>query len=137
MTSRPGPPAFTTSITGTTEIEGDVDWYRFDSTAQNAATVRVTPPAHDDARAQNFDAVMALYDKDLRLVGTADSSDPAATENLSVTLGVGTYYVAVHNFNGAADSRPYTVAIVPGTSHPVRPGAGDRRGLVAEDRGRR
>ncbi|MGI5246061.1 FG-GAP-like repeat-containing protein [Dactylosporangium sp. CA-139066] len=124
--------AFTTSITGTIGIEGDVDWYRFDSASQRAVTVRVTPPTYDGNVGQNFDPVLAVYDKDLRLIGTADSQDPTATEKLSFTLGVGTYYVAVHNYNGAADTRPYTVAIDSAPSTQFEPAQSTKTGSWAQ-----
>jgi type VII secretion-associated serine protease mycosin len=96
---------------GTVAMEGDVDWYRYEANAHQAVSVTVTPPAYDATRAQNFDPVLEVYDAQLRLLGQADSQDPTAQESLAFNLQAGTYYVAVRNFNGAADTRPYTVVI--------------------------
>ncbi|WP_379993209.1 S8 family serine peptidase [Dactylosporangium matsuzakiense] len=103
--------AFTSSISGQIGIEGDVDWYRYDSATQRAVNVRVTPAAYNVNWPQNFDPVVEVYNQDLKLVGAADSNDPAATEIVNLTVGVGTYYVKVRSYNGAADSRNYTVAV--------------------------
>ncbi|GAA3302726.1 hypothetical protein GCM10020218_098870 [Dactylosporangium vinaceum] len=114
--------AFTAPVTGTIGIEGDVDWYRFDSTGIRSATVTVTSPSYDFDRAQNIDAVLAVYDKDLKLVGQGD--DPASgSASVSLTLGAGTYYVAVRNRGGDADDRPYTLAVTdgPGTPQQFQP----------------
>jgi type VII secretion-associated serine protease mycosin len=107
---------FSTSITGTIDIEGDVDWYRWDTATSKVVNFQLAPPAHDPNLAQNFDAILTVYDKDLRQLGQADSPDPAATEKVALTLGTGTYYVAVRNYNGAADTRPYTLSV--GTTQP-------------------
>ncbi|GAA3449753.1 FG-GAP-like repeat-containing protein [Dactylosporangium matsuzakiense] len=103
---------FTGSATGTIGVEGDVDWYRFDSTAAQSVSVRVTPAGNDVNFAQNLDALVEVYDHDLRVVGTANAATSGGVENVYVTLGVGTYYVAVRNSNGAADTRSYTLAVV-------------------------
>ncbi|UWZ44565.1 FG-GAP-like repeat-containing protein [Dactylosporangium matsuzakiense] len=108
--------AFTGSTTGIIGVEGDVDWYRFDSTAQKSVTVRVAPPTYDPTLAQNFDPVLDVYDKDLKLIGEADSADPTVAEQLAFTTGTGTYYVAVRSYNGAADTRPYTLTLADAAS---------------------
>ncbi|UAB96204.1 VCBS repeat-containing protein [Dactylosporangium vinaceum] len=106
--------AFTGSTTGIIGVEGDVDWYRFDSTGVRSVTVKVTPPAFNPDLGQNFDPVLAVYDKDLKLVGTADSADPTVAEKLDFVMGAGSYYIAVRSYNGAADTRPYTLALTDG-----------------------
>jgi type VII secretion-associated serine protease mycosin len=107
--------ALSTAAAGTTAMEGDLDWYRYESVAQQDVTVRVTPPPYDPARAQNFDPVLEVYDSQLRLLGRVDDPEnPAAEEKLDLTVLAGAYYVAVRNFNGAADTRAHTVAIDPG-----------------------
>jgi serine protease len=113
--------AFSTSVTGTIAMEGDVDWYRYESTGQKTVEFRVTPPVYDVDRAQNFDPILAVYDKDLRLIGEVDSVDPTVAERLVVTLAAGTYYVAIRSYNGAADTRSYTLAIGTSSASPFNP----------------
>ncbi|MFB9442981.1 VCBS repeat-containing protein [Dactylosporangium vinaceum] len=122
----------TTTATGTFGIEGDVDWYRFDPTGERTVTVTVTPPAFDANRGQNMDTVLAVYDKDLKLVGQADSPDPAVAEQVTLTVGAGAYYVAVRNYNGAADDRPYTVAIADAPSTQFQPAQSTATGSWAQ-----
>ncbi|BCJ71661.1 hypothetical protein CS0771_12050 [Catellatospora sp. IY07-71] len=99
------------SITGSSAIEGDVDWYRFEVKGRESrVALTLTPPAHDGRRAQNFDPVLALYDAELRLIQEVDSTQGVnAVEQLSQPLYPGTYYVKVRNFNGAPDERAYTL----------------------------
>lgn len=104
--------AFSTSATGTLAAEGDVDWYRFDSANERPVDVRVTPAAFDADLGQNADPMLAVYDKDLRLIGEVDVASVGGAETLSFTTGVGTYYVAVRNYNGSADTRPYTLSVI-------------------------
>ena len=113
--------AFATSVTGTLAAEGDVDWYRFDATGQGPVDVTVTPPAFDAAIAQNADPIVAVYDKDLRLIGKVDSSGPGGVEVLRFVADTGTYHVSVRNYNGAADSRSYTLAIGAGSASLFQP----------------
>ncbi|SDY15046.1 type VII secretion-associated serine protease mycosin [Micromonospora pattaloongensis] len=103
--------AFTTSITGTSAMEGDVDWYRYESDREKTVTFRVTPPAYNDTWAQNSDPILEVYDKELRLIGRADSPNVTAQETVTAMLAAGRYYVAVRNYNGAPDTRPYTLAV--------------------------
>ncbi|WP_271190382.1 S8 family serine peptidase, partial [Dactylosporangium matsuzakiense] len=105
--------AFTAPVTGTIGIEGDVDWYRFDSIAVRSATVKVTAAAYDFNRGQNINATVEVYDKDLRLLG--QNNDPASgSAAVDLTLDAGTYYIAVHDLSGDADDRPYTLAVTDG-----------------------
>ncbi|WP_139307424.1 S8 family serine peptidase [Micromonospora pattaloongensis] len=103
--------ALAARATGTIAAEGDVDWYRYASDGNQVVEVTVTPAAYDGARAQNVDPVLALYDPDLRLIGEADATGPGETEKLSATIAAGVHYVSVRNYNGAADTRPYTVSV--------------------------
>ena len=112
---------FSTSVTGTAAMEGDVDWYRYASTAQGTVTFTVKPPALDLNRPQNFDPVLAVYNQDLRLVGWMDSPAADSTETLSLVLGAGSYYVSVSNYNGAADTRAYTLTAAPAAAPPFNP----------------
>ncbi|WP_334489502.1 S8 family serine peptidase [Micromonospora sp. CPCC 205711] len=106
--------ALATSITGSLAAEGDVDWYRFDSTGQESVDVTVTPPTRDASIGQNADPILSVYDSDLRLIGKADSAGPGGAETLTFVADTGTYFVSVSNYNGAADSRSYTLAVATG-----------------------
>lgn len=109
----------TTSVTGTAAIEGDVDWYRYDAAAGQVA-IRVTPPTNSLDRPQNLDPILAVYDSELRLLGTSDDpEDPGAVESLFMNLSAGRHYIAVSNFNGSRDARLYTLGITsePGVVH--------------------
>ncbi|WP_238165628.1 S8 family serine peptidase [Kribbella caucasensis] len=107
-----------TSITGAIGTEGEEDWYAAQSAAARKVIVTVTPPAYDSAnRAQNLDAVLSVYDDQLRLIGFSDYGESAgATEEVSVTLPVGRSFIMVRNFNGSRDSRPYTIRVSSGTA---------------------
>ncbi|MEU1399583.1 S8 family serine peptidase [Micromonospora zamorensis] len=106
--------ALATSTTGSLAAEGDVDWYRFDSTAQGSVAVTMTPPAREASIGQNTDPILLVYDSDLRLIGGADSAGPGGTETLKFVAESGTYFVSVSNYNGAADSRSYNLAVTAG-----------------------
>ncbi|HEX7744290.1 MAG TPA: S8 family serine peptidase [Micromonosporaceae bacterium] len=125
-----------TSVTGTIGMEGDVDWYRYESTEQRSVEVRATPPTYDVNRAQNLDPVVAVYDKDLRLLGEVDKAGPGSGETVWLTMNAGTHYVAVRNYNGAADTRSYTLAVAPaGLYAPAetRPVGGSAFGVAVGD----
>ncbi|WP_435122429.1 S8 family serine peptidase [Micromonospora tulbaghiae] len=110
---------FATSVTGTLAAEGDVDWYRFDSTGEGSVDVTVTPPTRDGSIAQNADPILTVYDKDLRLIGKVDKAGPGGAETLKFVGDIGTYHVSVRNYNGAADSRSYTLAVATGSTAPL------------------
>ncbi|NYF56557.1 S8 family serine peptidase [Micromonospora purpureochromogenes] len=105
-----------TSVNGTLAAEGDVDWYRFDSSGQQSVDVTVTPATRDATIGQNADPILTVYDKDLRLIGKADRAGPGGAEALNFVGDTGTYYVSVRNYNGAADSRSYTLAVATGST---------------------
>ncbi|MFJ8579200.1 S8 family serine peptidase [Micromonospora sp. NPDC093277] len=99
------------SITGTIGAEGDVDWYKFSTDGLKAVDVTVRPAAFNPYMYQNLDPVLAVYDSDLRLVGESDLDTVGAPENVSAKVDAGTYYVSVRNYNGSADTRPYTLSL--------------------------
>jgi type VII secretion-associated serine protease mycosin len=105
--------ALTTSATGTIAREGDVDWYRYEVTEQRSVTFRVTPPGRDANRAQNSDPMLAVYDQDLRLLAEVDSHGPGTQETVTLQLGAGTHYLTVRSYNGAPDTRSYTLTATP------------------------
>lgn len=102
------------SVSGTIGMEGDVDWYRIESTEKRTIAITVTPATLDWNLPQNIDPVLSVHDGDLRLLGEADSAANGAAETLTVTVGAGTTYVKVGNWNGAADQRAYTLNVAPG-----------------------
>jgi type VII secretion-associated serine protease mycosin len=94
-------------ISAAIAMEGDVDWYKVELAQDGTLTTYAAPPAFSEDRPQNLDIVLALYDSKLHLIDSMDSVDPAATEQISMLMPVGTYYVKVTNYNGAADTRNY------------------------------
>lgn len=110
--------ATTATRTGTIGAEGDVDWYTFSVAGPRSVGVTVTPPGYDGGRSQNMDPVVAVYDRDLRLLRQVDAGAAGTPERVAVTLAAGSYHVAVSNYNGALDTRPYTVTLssAPATS---------------------
>ncbi|GAA2018438.1 hypothetical protein GCM10009740_02830 [Terrabacter terrae] len=101
----------TGTTTGTLSVEGDVDWYRVDTTTTQPLSVTVTPAAYDANIAQNSDPVVSVYDAALRSVAAADHHGPGDAELVGWTAPPGTSYVRIENFNGARDARPYTVSL--------------------------
>ncbi|WP_155369390.1 S8 family serine peptidase [Catellatospora vulcania] len=98
------------SVTATIAVEGDVDWYKVVLAQDGTLTVRATPPAHDEARPQNVDIVLGVYDATLHIIGHSDGSAPGNAEEVSKLMPAGTYYVKIENFNGSADARNYTLS---------------------------
>ncbi|MDI1464266.1 S8 family serine peptidase [Catellatospora sp. KI3] len=125
--------AFASSVTGTIAVEGDVDWYRWENTDRKPVQFRLAPPAYNGSIGQNMDAVLTVYDQNLQRIGQADSADATATEQLDITLPAGTYYVAVRNYNGAVDSRPYTLSVTPGLQAMFQPYQTITTGSVPEN----
>ena len=103
------------TIQGSIGVEGDTDWYRYESPSQRDTLVEVTPPALDFNQPQNVDPVLAVYDEQLRLVALVDQGAEGDAESTYVRMGAGTYYVNVRNFNGSrvGADRPYTLTIAP------------------------
>lgn len=99
------------SATGTIGAEGDVDWYRFTADSTKALDVTVKPAAYDETLSQNLDPVLAVYDSNLRLVGQSDVAAAGGQEKVSARIEAGTYYVSVRNYNGAADTRSYSLSV--------------------------
>lgn len=99
------------TASGTIAMEGDVDWYRYESAEKKPVSVTVTPATFSASSGQNLDPVLEVYDKDLRLVGRVDDGNVGTRESVRLNLAAGSYYVKVRNWNGSADLRPYTVAV--------------------------
>jgi len=102
--------ALTSTATGTITSAGDVDWYRVSSASARAVRVTATPEPFDPLLSQNNDPVIDIYDADLRSLKHVDDF-LFGPETLDASLPSGTSYVAVRNFNGSSDSRPYTVTV--------------------------
>ncbi|WP_146173978.1 S8 family serine peptidase [Saccharothrix carnea] len=115
---------FATSVTGTLEAEGDVDWYRFDPAGRQSLAVTVTPPAFDANRARNTDLVVAAYDQDLRLIAEVDETGPGQAEVLEFVAGTGFHYLTVRNYHGAVDARAHTVSVAAAPPSLFQPGVG-------------
>ena len=110
-----------TSVTGTIGMEGDVDWYKYTSGGTQMLGFTVTPAAYDPNWPANLDPILTVYDQDLKQLGTIDTYGPGGAESLSFGATAGTYYIAVSNYNGAADTRAYTLSVGPGTPVPFSP----------------
>ncbi|MFD2763692.1 S8 family serine peptidase [Micromonospora eburnea] len=104
------------SITGTIGAEGDVDWYKFSTDGLKAINVTVKPAGYNPDWYQNLDPVLAVYDGNLRLVGVSDAGTVGDSEKVSAKVAAGTYYVSVRNYNGSADTRPYTLTLASTTA---------------------
>ncbi|MFC7596374.1 S8 family serine peptidase [Terrabacter sp. GCM10028922] len=93
-------------------VEGDVDWYRYDSPSQRQVSFTVTPPWFDTSLPQNVDPVIAVYDQNLKLVAEVDQLAEGEAETASVRLGGGSYYVSVRNYNGSrVGDRSYSLTL--------------------------
>ncbi|WP_051399694.1 S8 family serine peptidase [Haloechinothrix halophila] len=126
------------SVTGTMGMAGDVDWYKIESSQVDKLKFTLTPPSYDAARPGNVDPMLAVYDSELRQLKDVDNAGPGAPESATVTVEAGTTYVAVRNFNGAPDTRSYTltskrthVGMFP--TKWERPTAGDTRNVEVGD----
>lgn len=96
---------------GLIDVEGDVDWYRFTPTALRAASVTVGPSYNNADDAQNLDPVLAVYDKNLRLVGQVDAKGPGESETLTFRPSGDEYFFTVRNFNGNRTDASYVVGV--------------------------
>ncbi|WP_345508111.1 S8 family serine peptidase [Terrabacter aeriphilus] len=103
--------------------EGDVDWWRFDSSGQRETTFTVTPPPFDENAPQNVDPVLAVYDERLRLVAEVDQKAEGEPETTTVRLAAGRHYVTVRSFNGSrvGTDRSYGLEIRPGAAGVLNP----------------
>ena len=88
-------------LDGTIGVEGDVDWYRYPSPSQRSAYLSVLPSAGDPSAAQSFDPVLAVYDRNLRLVFEVDQFGPGHSESVGFHMDAGDYYISVRNYNGS------------------------------------
>lgn len=98
--------------TGVISTEGDIDYYSIESAAARNIEVSVVPPVEDENRAQTLDAVLSVYNTELQLLGQADGADSRdQTEYLNVSVPAGRSYIAVRNYNGSRDTRPYVLSV--------------------------
>ncbi|MDX6248581.1 MAG: serine protease [Kribbellaceae bacterium] len=109
-------------IGGSIGPEGDVDWYKLSEPEARSAVIAVDSPVYDWAnRAQNFAPVVSVYDKDLNQLGYAEVSyEPetpgTVTASVNVNLVAGDNFIAVSNYNGSRDGRPYNVSVSTGAA---------------------
>ncbi len=107
------------SIAGAIGTEGEEDWYSAESPAARKVVITLDAPEYEKEvnRAQKVDPALSIYDAQLRLIGFADAG--TGDEKANVTLPAGRSYFKVNNFNGARDSRQYTLSVAnsgPGSS---------------------
>lgn len=104
---------------GTIGTEGDVDWYRMTSTGFYIC-ILVTMPEYDSAaHAQNLAPALSVYDAALKpkAFGAVRLPRPGQPDRPGVTGLIvpiklpdsGATYFSVRNYNGARDTRAYTV----------------------------
>ena len=84
-----GATVMTGSVSGTMAMEGDVDWYRIESTEKRTIAITVTPAALDANLAQNLDPMLSVYNGDLQVLGEADAAGTGGAEKVTVTVGAG------------------------------------------------
>ena len=113
----------TTSVTGNIGTEGETDWYSVTSAAERTVKVKVSGALFDSGEyAQNFGPVVTVFHSDLQAIGYQQVALPpvdsdgyeiptALVAEADVALRAGTSYIAVRNFNGSRDSRPYTLGV--------------------------
>ncbi|WP_432889994.1 S8 family serine peptidase [Kribbella sp. CA-245084] len=116
------------AITGSIDSEGDVDWYKIDSPARNAVVTVTSPEYSSPDYAQNMGPVVSVYDRDVRIIGAAQTPSPKLDDQghevigsldaaTNVNLIDGTTYIAVRSSNGSHDSRPYLLTIGASTTY--------------------
>ncbi|MFI5733478.1 S8 family serine peptidase [Kribbella sp. NPDC051587] len=115
--------AVTTTATGSTVTEGDIDWYKVNSAAARNLRITVTGPKFDESvRWQNFAPRVDVYNSELKPIGTAENPFPdvdgdgnpiwgPVTAGVDVSALEGDTYIAVRNSNGSRDARAYTVSV--------------------------
>jgi type VII secretion-associated serine protease mycosin len=105
---------------GNIGTEGDVDWYRIQSSFQNHICIQVHGPVYDSSLyAQNFGAALAIYDSALKPlayrenrypeVSYGDQSPGPKGVGFGLDIPAGTTYFSVRNYNGSRDSRTYSI----------------------------
>ncbi|MGI8576081.1 MAG: S8 family serine peptidase [Egibacteraceae bacterium] len=104
--------------------EGDVDWYAFQADEAEWVTASVMPPtaAADDGRA--LDAMIEVYDADLRLLAEADRTAANQVERVDAPLPQpGRYYVSIRNYHGSTSPGSYALSVRSATQQPALVGA--------------
>ena len=113
-------PARATLVTGSgiggrIAPEGDVDWYRVETTDERWLSTVVWPNTEGDVIdpvAPGFDAVIEIYDEELRLLGHVDSTGPYEVEHLGVPVNApGIQYIAVRNRNASVSHAKYNLEV--------------------------
>src|SRR5262249_2300556 len=74
------------------------------------------PGSFDSNFAHNVAPVLEVFTSSLGRLAAVDNNGPGVSESVTFAVNPGTYYIKVHNFNGTADARPYSVNVVPGQS---------------------
>ncbi|WP_353357216.1 S8 family serine peptidase [Intrasporangium sp. DVR] len=124
--------AMSGSATGTLALEGDVDWFKYTSTSsEQSMSVTVTPAPFEVWDPQNIDPTLEVYTSDLRVVGKVDASAMGQPEQLDLTMGSGTYYIAVRAWNGARSTKPYSLTVAATAPQLFQPGVDHAAGAEA------
>lgn len=83
---------------------GDSDYYLFNNNKKQNVTVSVTSPA-------GLDSVLSIYNHKGRLIQKVDTYFVGDTEEVTVNLNKGRYFIKVEEVNGASSNNPYTVGV--------------------------
>ena len=77
----------TLRIRASIEPAGDIDWFSFDVSGRRSVTIETSGPSGD--------TIIILYDEDLDVLAFDDDSGSGNFSRIQITLGSGTYFVAV------------------------------------------
>jgi serine protease len=102
-------PTFNPGASGTFAVEGDVDWFRYDSASAQTITLEVGGLGFNPSLGQNADIVIDVFTGTGHAV--ADNQGPGLNEVWSGQVESGPVYIRVSNANGSADSRQYSVTL--------------------------
>jgi len=84
-----------TRIKGFIHPIGDVDFYKLDLTTSNATGLKVSLKG-----IVKVNTDMALYDADMQKIAQANSRQTEETENLSIDITRGVYFIKVYDNDG-------------------------------------
>ncbi|MFF0266748.1 S8 family serine peptidase [Kribbella sp. NPDC004536] len=113
------------SVSATINTEGETDWYKVSSDVARKLTVSLTGPEfNEDKYTSNFGPRLAVLDSNLYALGGdikpyPDTNPPSwgpLTVKTTVAVQPGDTYIAVSNYNGSRDTRPYTLTVSEGGS---------------------
>jgi serine protease len=89
------------------DVEGDVDWYRYEATTRMEIQLWVEGPGpFDPESGQNLDLIIQVFDHGLGRVAVGGALGAFVAE-----VPEGPVFISVSNRNGAAQARPYTLRL--------------------------